>query len=488
MRRSTPLPALAAAALLPLGVGTAATARPDEPLSNELFKFEPGDVVETFDTDRFQLHYTRAGIHSVPSTDADSSGVPDHVESLGAIYEEVLDFYTATLGYRAPLGDADFDPSGDGRFDVYLVDFGFSADGAFRSEACLGDVCAGYMVQENDFAGYSYPSSTYANRLLASHELFHAVQAAYSAGQGSVFGEGTAVWASEQFDPSLDDLEIYAGAYLDETDRPLNVDGSGPVDSFTYGSGIFWQYFAETLGDDVIRGLWEACGAAPGADWFDLIDGVITAAGGDGFASLFGDFATATLMTGERADASRGFADGEDLPELVFERENLPFDEKSFLVFVSSYRTLAVIPGQRDQVRVALLGEGEDVDGVRVTVAPLTGNTIGDIVVAEGFDVTFEVPGADFALVQVVNARQSGNGARPSLCVGTSDEVEECLATFSPPPPEPLPPDDGEQPSGCGNTQSPGAGGALALFVALGGVALLGRSRPVRRGQKRSST
>lgn len=475
-------PALLFAAAL--ASGGPALARPDNPLSNDLFKFDAGDVVETFDTPRFRLHFTREGTSSVPSADTDGSGVPDHVEELGAVYEEVLDFYTAVLGYRAPLDDADIDPVGDGRFDVYLVDFGLSADGAFRAEACAGDVCAGYMVQENDFAGYGYSSATYANRLLASHELFHAVQAAYSSGQGSVFGEGTAVWASEQFDPSLDDLEIYAAAYLDESDRPLNADGSGPVDSFTYGSGIFWQYVGEALGDDAIRALWEACGDAPGADWFDLIDGVFTAAGGEGFAGVFADFAAATLMTGGRADPSRGFVDGEALPELIFDRQNLPFESASFLVFVSSYRTLAVIPGERSDVRVALVGEGEDTDGVRLVVAPLKGDVVGDLLVADRHDVTLDTAGVDFVLVQVVNTRQSGNGARPVLCVGTDAEVTSCLASAAPPPEEPPPPPPGDDPppgcAGAGSGDTAMAGELLALLLGLPVVPVVRRRHQTR--------
>src|SRR5690606_35560108 len=99
-----------------------------------------------------------------------------------AIYDEVLAAYVGRLGFRAPLADGSLlDNGGDARFDVYLLDFGGSADGSFRVDACgqdgaLPTQCAGFMVQENDFAGYAYPSVRYANRLLAAHELFHAVQ------------------------------------------------------------------------------------------------------------------------------------------------------------------------------------------------------------------------------------------------------------------------------------------------------------------------
>jgi hypothetical protein len=457
-----------------LGAGDARAARPDDPSSDELFRFAPGDVVEQFDSANFRVHYTRAGTHAVPLADADGSGVPDHVEQVSAIYEEVLEFYTTVLGYREPLGDASFDPEGDGRFDVYLVDFGRRADGAFRSESCVGGRCAGFMVQENDFSGYGYPSVTYANRLLASHEFFHAVQASYSAGQGSIFGEGTAVWASEQFDPSLDDLEIYGGIYLEQTDRPLNS-GSGAVDSFTYSGAIFWQWFAEQLGDDAIRRLWEACADAPGADWFDLIDGVIVELGGPGFADLFTEFAIATLMTGSRADPSRSFADGASFPKLSLQGETLPFFSERFLVFTSAFRTLGVNPGGRAQVRAALVGQGENVDGVRLVVTTTRGEVVGEIIEDGTLDVTVDATGIDFVLVQIINTRQSGNGARPAVCLGSSAEVDDCLLALAAPPIGPPPPPD-DPPAGCAGCAS-GAGEAAAPSMALWAAVLFGVRR-----------
>ena len=54
------------------------------------------------------------------------------------------------------------------------------------------------------------------------------VQAAYDAHQGSLLAEGTAVWASEHFDPTLGDLEGFAQDFFAGTDRALTSDGVGP--------------------------------------------------------------------------------------------------------------------------------------------------------------------------------------------------------------------------------------------------------------------
>ena len=87
------------------------------------------------------------------------------MEDVAVLYDDVLALYRDELGFRPPLADATVaDNGGDGRFDVYLVDFGggiatapSGSDAGGLDRAAPGQ-CVGYMVQENDFAGYGYPS------------------------------------------------------------------------------------------------------------------------------------------------------------------------------------------------------------------------------------------------------------------------------------------------------------------------------------------
>jgi hypothetical protein len=405
---------------------TPASARPDDP-GSDLFTFDVGDVVETFESDGFRVHYTRAGTHAVPGADADSDGVPDHVARLADIYEDALGAYTL-LGFLPPVSDDGLvDNGGDGRFDVYLVDFGRSADGAYRAERCDGAICSGYMVQENDFAGYGYPSVDAGNRTVASHELFHAVQAAYDSDQGAVFSEATAVWASERYDPTLRDLEGYAHGYLEDAATPLDAGSGGPVDSFTYGAGIFFEYLSERFDDDVTLELWEAVNddVDPSAFWFDAIDGVL-ASRGSSFADAFAEFSTWTLLTGRRADPERSFATGGQMTLREAVAKTLPIAEGSFVVFTASSRLLTAPTRERDTLQVVLAGADTARDGARVFVLPL-----GD---AGPLDIVDATDGAPFAvgdafevLVLVVNTRQEGSSIRPRLCVGTPDEVAACV-------------------------------------------------------------
>jgi hypothetical protein len=426
------------AALVVAAAGGAAPAgaRPDEP-GSDLFTFDAGDIVETFDTARFRVHFTRAGPHRVPVADVDASGIPDHVERLGAVYETALDRYLE-LGFRAPISDERLPSNGgDDRFDVYLVDFARAADGAWRAESCVDDRCTGYMVQENDFAGYGYPSADVGNRTVGSHELFHAVQAAYDSGQGAVFAEGTAVWASERFDASLFDLEGFAGGYLDDAATPLDAGATGPVDPFGYGAGIFFQFLDETLGPDVIRTLWESvengAGGITNPDWFATIDGVLRGAGSVGFADAFAEFTTWTLFTARRHDATRGFAHGDDLPARGAEPATLPAALERFVVFTASSRLVGVEPGDRARVALRLVGDGDDVAGVRAFLLPVAADgrpgtlvAVDDVVAGGAVDLVDADADAVTVLALIVNTRQAGQGARPRLCLGSDDEVASC--------------------------------------------------------------
>ena len=145
--------------------------RPTDTASSEMWKFLPADVVERFDRPDagVRVHFTRAGKNGVPALDANDSGVPDLVESVASVYDEVQSKYHGALGYRRPLDDGTIGSNGgDNRFDVYLVDFALQADGAFRTDACSNEKCIGYVVQENDFVGYNYPNATVATMMFAS--------------------------------------------------------------------------------------------------------------------------------------------------------------------------------------------------------------------------------------------------------------------------------------------------------------------------------
>ncbi|AKT36051.1 MXAN_6640 family putative metalloprotease [Chondromyces crocatus] len=490
--------------------------RPDTPGNTLLFRFAPGDVVDTYGSPsgEFLVHYTRDGVNAVPAADVDGSGVPDFVEEVGTTYDEVLAFYMEELGFRHPVRDGQVAINGgDARFDVYLVDFAGTGDGTFQLDpdgcsASLPAVCAGYMISENDFVGYGYPSTRVANRILASHELFHAVQAAYDAGQGSVLSEGSAVWATEAFDPALNDFEAFIRGYLRNPDRSLNVPLPGPVDPFSYGSALYFRFLDEHHGAGTVRGLWERCedGAFGVEDpaWIEQIDPLLTAKGQGSFATSFVTFATWNLFTGSHADPARGYAQGASYEGVTIEAVAAPFSDRlrSFYASTQYYR---VPVGDRAEMTAALVPQPdtpEDVEGLTLLLVPEQGSTYGSVTQVEdpaaGAEV-IDVRAHDALVVAVVNGLTRGSSRRPTLCIGSPDEVKACADEVSggggdggsgggdggsgAGGEEPAPRSDRMDDAGCGCRAAGGAaatgeGAGLLAAVALAAAGYRRRRRP----------
>jgi hypothetical protein len=410
---------------------TVAELRPDTTGSTELPpRYDATDVVESYVSPggSFRVHFTRAGRHAVPLADEDADGLPDHVAMTGRVYDEVLARYEA-MGYRTPLGDeaVPIDNGGDGLFDVYLLDFGGGSDGAFRRELCTSDGCAGYMIQENDFVGSSYPSAGYGARLLASHELFHAVQAAYddSLGtQGSVLSEGTAVWASERFDPALRDLEGLAYGYTERTDRSLGVDPATAGGAYTYGTGIVFEHLSVLHGEEIVRELWEDLAArTDGAEWLVVLDERLRASHASSFEASFVSLAEWMMFLGPRADATRGPENGAAFEPVAAMLVTAPYEDRTVRMFPAAIRYFAVESG----TTAVVLG-GAEAASIDVIAVAFDGTTFSSRASGRG-GVTLDAPGADLTFVALVDPRTTGMSRVVSLCIaGSSDE---CSATPS---------------------------------------------------------
>ncbi|WP_437285885.1 MXAN_6640 family putative metalloprotease [Sorangium sp. So ce406] len=418
--------------------------RPDTRGTQLQFRFDPDDVVETFASASggFLIHFARDGRSAVPAADADASGVPDFVEEVAAVYDEVIVHYRDVLGFRPPASDEDLpDNGGDGRFDVYLVDFAGVGDGVFRVDACADDGgedrCVGFMTQENDYEGYGYPSTRTANRILGSHELFHAVQAAYDHDQDTLIQEGTAVWATESFDPSLRDFEGFVDGYLSNVDRSLDVPLGGPVDPFSYGIALFFQFLEERYGEGTVRSLWERVedGAFGEADpaWFEQLDPLLSSRAEATFGEAFVEFATWNLLTGAAADPERSYAAGAGYRGLDPQEVAAPYADR-LRVFHASAQYFSVPPDGRATMTAALAAPADDpaqLDGLTLLLAARRGRAYGEVVragdLAAGAE-PIDTTDADDLAVIVVNGLQDGESRKPTLCIGTADEVAACRA------------------------------------------------------------
>ncbi len=381
----------------------------------------------------FRIHFTRAGTDAVPLADTDANGTPDYVDFVALQYDMVLARYTS-MGFRAPRSDAsEVDNGGGSEFDVYLIDFtaatGGGADGSFRREDCVpGTGCTGYMLQENDFVGFGYPSVHYGARLLASHEFFHAVQAAYDdtlGVQGSTLAESTAVWASERFDATQTDMETFATAFLQRPDRALAVDPVGPVQPYAYGAAIVWEFYTTRFDDMLMVRFWNQLDMTSGAttsNWLDVLDTVLARDYATSFHDSYIDFAEWLMFTDTRADSNHGPSRGQLFAPVTTTTVTLPYRSLSTRIFPASAHYFTV-------------------SGNRVSVT-LDGAAPADLeVVAVGFDdagifvqdargagsVELEAAGARQILVAIVNPATSGTSNAVSICI--AGFATDCVGT-----------------------------------------------------------
>jgi hypothetical protein len=438
--------ALLAASLV--ASGTARADRPDTPNSDQLPPlYAPGEVVETFPSPggQFLIHFSRSGPNQVPATDADGSGTPDFVEEVAATYDAVLAFYQGTLGYLPPVSDSIVpgDNGGDGRFDVYLLDFGnHGSDGSFRQEcqSATSATCPGYMVQENDFVGYPYPSPDIGVRILASHEFFHAVQAAYRVGAGSVIAEATATWATEKFDSTLTDFESQITGFFDRPDHSLDQEPTTAVDAFPYGAAIFFQFLDERFDAAVIRQLWEAVAADATRTWAPLLDALLTSQYSSSFAAAFGDFAEWNLLTGTLADPARSYANGANYPTVAVTSVIPPYSKLLVRMFHASARYYTLAPSGRTQVAAQLVAPGGDpavLGAVKLRLYTRKGSVLSSVTESTGPTqlVMVDASTADEVFAAIVNPEVAGDSRHPGFCFGSPDEVAACVAQLGTSPP-----------------------------------------------------
>ncbi|MES2643131.1 MAG: MXAN_6640 family putative metalloprotease [Myxococcota bacterium] len=459
--------------------GLALAQRPTE---GGLFSFDSSDTVTSADSPSgtVRVWYSTDGPNLVKQGDDDGNGVPDFVDEVGTTAEDVLGVY-ADNGFRAPLSDAG--RGGSEAMDVYLVDFGGNADGNYSAEVCSSSPtqCSGFFVMENDFAGYGYANVSTAIRVLTSHELFHAVQAAYNADIEVWFSEGTAVWAEELYDEENSDFLAFCDAYLEDTGRSLNEPPAGPVPVFAYATALWWWYLSDRYGDDVIIELLEA--SETGGDLLaDMAD--IQAARGGSLQADFSTFARWNLASGRYSGAGPSYPFASRIGPPVAEASGAAIvDDNRFYPLAATYYTLEHGGGEVwfateiDAPELAFSLHGTTADGdVTDALASFAGTTtptaLGDL------------PAGEYWLVGS-NPTLAEDSTKVLTCLGSASDVAACAPVEADTGDTDTggDTDDGGDGCGCDTGGRLGSGwmlGLVAVGVARRGRPPAGRSRTGR--------
>lgn len=407
-------------------------AHAERPTDGGSYAFDETDVVATYDGPAgvVRVTYSAEGPNAVREGDDDGSGVPDFVEEVAASAEDVIEVYEAN-GFRAPLSEADMgldELGGSPAFDVYLVDFAGVADGWFSTDRCRGGLCSGYFVMENDFKGYGYPSISEAIRVLTSHELFHAVQAAYNGYEPDWLREGTAVWAEYLYDPENQDFIWFCDAYLEDTGRTLNEPPAGAVSSFAYGTALFWAYLVERFGVESAVTLQEQVEGRDEDELLNAVEDTILAYGGT-LDEEWANFARWNLATGDRAGGLVSYDFASDLEGVVAEAEGPSIvDENRFYPLAATYYRVDHPGGE------LYFSTLDDPTGLVFSLHPVAGGEPDGIVEVAAQTWEGDGPGTrslgdldpgGYWLVGTYPAQASSSN-KLEFCLGTSSDISAC--------------------------------------------------------------
>ena len=262
----------------------------------------------------FDFHYTLTGDWAVDPTDGNNNGIPDFVENMAIIFDEV---YSKNLqdGYTMPPSDNG--AGGSDFYDIYIGGPIFDEAGLLYGfvapESEIGDnpnspnitetkAYTSWMGMNND---YSWTSDTdTAVAVTAAHEFLHAVQMGYNAEMGIWLMEMTAAWIEDVHYPNYDDNLQYLMGVFGTPDIALNLDDDdhdAGLGNHWYSTWIFTQYMSEQTDDAIVKNIFERTVT----DWaLVAIDNELQANWNTDFETIFTQYLIANLIMSNDAQYS----------------------------------------------------------------------------------------------------------------------------------------------------------------------------------------
>ena len=208
---------------------------------------------------RFTIHYATTGSDAPPAGDANGNGIPDWVETVASVFEEVHIREVSDMGYQQA-------PTVNGApYDVYLQNLGGSVPQYLgfteANSPPSGLVSApSYIVIDNDFSvdefgGYNPLEYL---KITAAHEYHHAIQYGYNYYFDAWYAEATSTWIEDEVYDDVNQLYRYLPAYMQNLQLQLDCQPVSVTTGCGYGRWILNRYMAEIYGRDFIKSIWDS--------------------------------------------------------------------------------------------------------------------------------------------------------------------------------------------------------------------------------------
>jgi len=277
----------------------------------------------------FKVHFVTQGPDSVYQSSVDvnpADSVPDYVNKVADIFDSVWIFEVNVLGYNPPPSDgwyADTLNGGDGKYDVYIVALGSGFFGYTAPETTSGSPAysyTSYIVIRNNYPVPPFPNRPiYDNvRVTVAHEFFHSIHFGYDAFEFEYlpgdpdpvrpyWQELSATWMEDIVYDYINDYLSYLPFFYNYpwlSLRTFSNNFSFPEKVFHPYASCVWAFYLQERygGADIIRRIWEKCGAVSGFNLFTATEDALREVTGNvtGFSDAFREFTIWNYFTGNR--------------------------------------------------------------------------------------------------------------------------------------------------------------------------------------------
>ena len=244
----------------------------DRPLVNRSSaeRAESVGLDQVYDHGLFRFHYTKLGYHAVDATDLNGNDIPDYIDSMATVFNEVSQKLHNEMGYLKPPGDGYYsstrDKGGSAHYDVYVRNlssryYGYvqpeeyaqgKGDNEQSSTVTEVNAFTSYMTMRNNYRSFPLPQMENI-KVTAAHEYFHAIQFGYDGWEKPWLLESSAVWMEEELYDSINDCYQYMKKWFESPHRALDETGY-----HWYGSFIFFEFIEQHMGGSkMIRNIME---------------------------------------------------------------------------------------------------------------------------------------------------------------------------------------------------------------------------------------